>query len=60
LFSIGLGGRLGRDAADLDAQGFSGHPLERRRMSGRRPELELDVPRRAQLQQVVVAAVVQL
>src|SRR5213594_2723363 len=43
LFSIGVRGRLGRDAADFDAQGFTGHPLERRRMPRRRPELELDV-----------------
>src|SRR5258705_1562390 len=60
LFNIGLGGRLGRDAANFDAQGVSSHPLERRRMPGRRPELELDVAGRAQLRQVVVAAIVQL
>ena len=40
-------------------QGFSGHPFERRRVAGGRPEFELDVAGRAQLQQVVVAAVEQ-
>jgi len=28
-------GRLGSDAADLDAQGFSGHSLERRGVTRR-------------------------
>jgi len=54
-----LRGRLGSDAADFDAQGFSGHPLERRRVPRRGPQFEFDVACRSQLQQVVVAAVVQ-
>ena len=53
-------GRLGSDAADFDAQGFSGHSFERRGVARGGPQLELDVARRSQLQQVVVAAVVQL
>jgi len=55
-----LRGRLGSDAADFDTQGFSGHPLERRRVPRRGPQFEFDVACRSQLQQVVVAAVVQL
>src|SRR5206468_2027245 len=58
LFSISLSGRFGHDTADFDAQGFTGHSLERRGMAGRRPDLELHVARRAQLQQVVVATIV--
>ena len=53
-------GRLGSDAADFDAQGFSGHPLERRRVARGGPQLELHIACRPQLQQVVVAAVVDL
>src|SRR5262249_37132407 len=59
LFSIRMRGRLGSDAADLDAQGLSSHSLERRGVTRGGPQLELDVARRPQLQQVVVAAVVQ-
>jgi hypothetical protein len=58
LFSISLSGRFGHDTADFDAQRFTGHSLEWRGMAGRRPELELDVARRAQLQQIVVATIV--
>src|SRR5947208_7228619 len=60
LFSIWMRGRLGSDAADLDAQGFAGHPLERRGVPRRGPELEFDVARRTQLEQIVVASAVQL
>src|SRR5258705_3090228 len=47
-------------AADLESEGLAGHSLKRRRMPRRRPELQLRVTRRAQLQQVVVAAIVEL
>jgi hypothetical protein len=46
--------------ADLDAQRFADQPFERRGMPLRRPELQLRIARRSQLQQPVVAAVVQL
>src|SRR5437667_558032 len=51
LFSIGLSGRLGRDAADFDPQRFAGHALERRGVPRRGPQFQLHVARRAQLQQ---------
>src|SRR6266487_405019 len=60
LFSIGVSGRLRRDAADFNAQRFAHHPFERRRVPRGRPEFEFDVSRRAQLQQVVVAPIVEL
>jgi hypothetical protein len=53
LFSI-------RVSADLDPQWLAGHALERRGVPRRGPQLELRVPRRPHLQQVVVAAIVQL
>jgi hypothetical protein len=53
-------GRLGSDAADFDAQGFSSHSFERRRVARGGPQLELDIACRPQLQQVVVATIVQL
>src|SRR5436190_24039371 len=60
LFNIGMRGRLGSDAADLDAQGFSGHSFERCRMARGGPQLELDIAGSPQLQQVIVSTVVQL
>src|SRR5215831_10561421 len=59
LFSIGVGGRLQRPA-HFDAQRLAHQALERRRVPRRGPELQLRVARGPQLQQVVVAAVVQL
>src|SRR6266550_7366036 len=47
-------------ATDLESQRLTGHSFKRRRMPRRSPELELGVARRPQLQQVVVAAIVQL
>src|SRR6266851_3673597 len=53
LFSIGL-------SADADAQGFAKKPLERRRVASCRPQLELGIPCRPDLQQPILAAVVQV
>src|SRR5216110_3165878 len=47
-------------AADLDAERLSCQPFEWRRVARGGPELQLGVARRAQLQQVVVAPVVEL
>src|SRR5262249_53157345 len=60
LFSITLDGRLERDPADLDSHWFAREALERRRVAHGGPELQLGVARGAQLQQVVVAAIVEL
>ena len=49
----------GRTGLDFDAKGLADQPLERRRMPARSPELEFSVARRAQLEQSVLAAVVQ-
>jgi hypothetical protein len=59
LFSIGVGSRF-QLTADFDSQRLARHALERRRMSRRRPQLQLGVARRPQLQQIVVSAIVQL
>src|SRR5262252_9922991 len=59
LFSISVRRRFQRPA-DFEAQRLARQPLEWRRMTGRRPQLQLGVARRAQLQQVVVAPIVQL
>jgi hypothetical protein len=48
------------DAADLETKRFPGQTFERRGLPARGPELQLRVAGGAQLQQVVVAAVVQL
>src|SRR3989442_11639891 len=48
------------DSAHFDAKGFAEEPLERRRMTAGRPQLELRVTRRANLQQAVVAAIVEV
>jgi hypothetical protein len=53
-------GRLGSDAADLDAQGLSGHSFERRRVARGGPQLELDIACSPQLQQVIVSTIMQL
>src|SRR4051812_23989486 len=47
-------------AADFDAQRLSGESLERRGVPRGRPELQLRIARRTQLQQIVVAAIVKL
>jgi hypothetical protein len=47
-------------SAHLDAKRLAGEALERRRVTGGGPELQLGVSRRPQLQQIVVAAVVKL
>ena len=47
-------------AADLDAERLAGESLEWGGMARRRPELQLRVAGGAELQQVVVAAIVQL
>src|SRR3954470_7917145 len=59
LFSISVGARFQRPA-DFDSERLSRDALERRGVPRRGPQLELGVARRPQLQQVVVAAVVQL
>src|SRR5690349_12644512 len=59
LVSIDVASRLGC-AAHFDPQWFPGETLERRRVSSRRPQLELRVARSPQLQQVVLAAIVEL
>ena len=46
----------GRGAADFEAQRLAGHAFERRAVAARRPQLQLRIARRAQLQQIVVAA----
>src|SRR5262245_3744401 len=53
LFNIGL-------FADFDAQRLPEHALERRQVTHRRPELEFGVACRPQLEQDVIAAIVQL
>jgi len=68
VFSIGLvGGWLGRrgrpvgqDTTNFDPNRFSGEAFERRERPRRRPYFELGVARRPQLQQIVVAAIVEL
>ena len=52
--------RLGEEPSDFEPERLAGHALERRGVPRRGPELQLGVARRAQLQQVVVAAVVDL
>src|SRR5712692_9116643 len=47
-------------AADFDSERLPRHALERRRMPRDGPELQLHIARRAQLHQVVVAAIVEL
>src|SRR5882762_9160376 len=46
-------------ATDLESQRLTGHSFKRRRMPRGSPELQLGVARRPQLQQIVVAAIVQ-
>jgi len=46
--------------ADLDAKRLARQPFERGRVARGRPQLELGIARRPQLQEIVVAAVVQL
>src|SRR5262245_47918142 len=53
LFSMGV-------SAHLDPQRLSHQPLERRRVARGCPQFELRVARRPQLQEIVVAAIVQL
>src|SRR5262245_17330899 len=48
------------DSAHLDSKGLAGQPLERRRVTRRGPQLELGVARRPQLEEIVVAPVVEL
>jgi hypothetical protein len=60
LFSIGVRARLGKEPSDFEPERLAGHALERRGVPRCGPELQLGVARRAQLQQVVVAAVVDL
>src|SRR4030095_7564172 len=60
LFSMGLGARPGLRAADSEPQRLAGHTFERSGMACGGPQLELGVAGGAQLQQVVLAAVVQL
>jgi hypothetical protein len=68
LFSIGfVGGWLGRlgrpvgeDTTNFDPNRFAGETFERRQRSRRGPHFELGVARRAQLQQIIVAAIVEL
>jgi len=68
LFSIGfVGGWLGRlgrpvgeDTTNFDPNRFPGEAFERRQRSCGGPHFELGVARRAQLQQIVVAAIVEL
>src|SRR5579872_5114401 len=52
--------RLGREPSRFDAERLAGHPLEGRGVALRRPELQLRVARRSDLQQIVVAAVMEL
>jgi hypothetical protein len=47
-------------AADFESQRLAGEPFERRGVTRRRPELELGVASGANLQEIVVAAVVKL
>jgi hypothetical protein len=51
------GGDVRWRPAHFEPQRFAGQPLERLRLSRRRPELQLRIARRAQLQEVVVAAI---
>src|SRR3954465_11074480 len=62
LFSIRMGGvvRPGYRAADLEAKWLACHTFERRAVTTRRPQLQFGVAGGAQLQQIVVAAIVQL
>jgi hypothetical protein len=46
--------------AHFDAKGLAGQAFERDRVTRRRPELELGVSRSSQLQQIIVAAIVEL
>ena len=55
-----MGTRIGEDASDFEPERLAGHAFERRGVPRGGPELQLGVARRAQLQQVVVAAVVNL
>src|SRR6267378_7573220 len=48
------------EAADLESERLTGHSFKRRGMPRGSPELQLGVAGRAQLQQVVVAAIVQI
>src|SRR3954467_7496430 len=59
LFSISISGRFKRPA-HLDSQRLAGEALERHRVAGGRPQFQLRVARRPQLQQIIVAAIVQL
>src|SRR6185295_2785111 len=58
LVSMGIDGRVLLQAADFEPQRFAGHAFERGRVARRGPQLELGVAGGAQLQQVVVAAIV--
>jgi hypothetical protein len=49
-----------RNASDFEPQRLAGHALERRRMTAGRPQFKFRVARGAQLQQIVVAAVVKV
>src|SRR3954465_8961538 len=62
LFNIKMGGvvRPGYRAADLEAKWLACHTFERRAVTTRRPQLQFGVAGGAQLQQIVVAAIVQL
>src|SRR5256714_2201661 len=60
LFSIGGGGRIRRRFSDFDAERLAGHAFEGSGMARGGPQLQLGIARRAQLQQVVVAAIVEL
>jgi hypothetical protein len=53
LFNIGL-------PADFHAERLPEDPLESARMTRSRPELELGVARRSELQERIVAAIVEL
>jgi hypothetical protein len=60
LFSIGVATRIGEEASDFEPERLAGQAFERRGVPRGGPELQLGVARRPQLQQVVVAAVVNL
>src|SRR5437899_4252050 len=60
LFSIGVRTRICPCAAGLDAKRLASEPYKWRRMTRRRPEFQFRVARCPQLQQVVIAAVVQV
>src|SRR5712692_8139009 len=60
LFNMGLCCRFRQDLAYLHPKRLADQPLERRRVAPRRPQLELRVASRADLEEIVLAAIVQL